>query len=355
MRFYTEQHQHYCGIDLHSRTMYLCVLDAEGEVVLHRNAKSRPEALLGGLKRFRESVVVGVESTYSWYWVADACRDAGIPFVLGHATYMKAIHGAKTKNDRIDAFKLAKLLRGGLFPLAYVYPREMRAARDLLRRRIHLARRRAGLLNHIHTVAGQCNLGPLGKHGVARRDRRLQLLEHFQDPCVRRSVQLDIDLLDDTEKHLERLERDLRQLALQQDPTTVRLLKTIPGVGKTLALVLLYETGDVTRFHNVQQFVSHCRLVRPERSSAGKRTDSRGRKIGNAYLKWAFSEAAVCFLRNNDKGKRYLRRLERKHPKSKALSILAHRLGRTVYFMLKNRTVFDLDRFLGIPAKGVNK
>jgi transposase len=351
MRFYTEQHGHYCGIDLHKRTMYLCVLDATGEVVLERNVKSRPEQLLRTLERFGGDVVVGAECTFTWYWLADLCRDSGIPFVLGHALYMKAIHGAKTKNDRVDAHKIAKLLRGGLFPLAHVYPREMRPARDLLRRRIHLARRRAGLLNHIHTVAGQYNVDLVTKHGIANSHRRVEVLQHFHDPCTRRSVQLDIDLLDHTEKQLERLERDIRRFALNQDATTLRLLQTVPGIGKVLALVLLYEIGDPTRFERVQQFASHCRLVRPDRSSAGKRTDNKGRKVGNAYLKWAFSEAAVCFLRNNDQGKRYLKRLERRHPKSRALSILSHRLGRTVYYMLKNRTVFDMDRFVGAPVK----
>lgn len=350
MRFYRGSHTHYCGIDLHKRTMYLCVLSATGDVLLHRNIKSRGSALLHALEGFRDDVVIGVESTYCWYWLADLCLSEGIPFVLGHALYMKAVHGAKTKNDRVDAERIAGLLRGGLFPIAYVYPQEMRPTRDLLRRRIHLARRRAGLLNHIHTLGGQYNVEALTKHGIANKRRRAELAEHFADPVVRRNLELDIELLDHTEGQLERLEQDLLELGREQDATSLKLLQTVPGIGKVLGLVILYEVGDISRFDRVQQFISHCRLVRPERSSAGKRTDHRGKKIGNAYLKWAFSEAAACFLRNNDKGKQYLQRLERKHPKQKALAILAQRLGRTVYFMLKNRTVFDLDRFVGGPA-----
>ena len=134
MRFYTRQHRHYCGIDLHARTMYLCVLDAAGTVLLHRNIRSRPEEFLAAVAPFRDDLVVGVECIFTWYWLADLCAEEKISFVLGHALYMKAIHGGKAKNDKIDALKIATLLRGGMMPMAYVYPRGMRSTRDLLRR-----------------------------------------------------------------------------------------------------------------------------------------------------------------------------------------------------------------------------
>jgi transposase len=117
-------------------------------------------------------------------------------------------------------------------------------------------------------------------------------------------------------------------------------------VGKTLALVLLYESHEIRRFPRVQDFVSYCRLVKCAKESAGKRYGTSGKKIGNAYLKWAFSEAAVLFLRNNEPGQKYLARLEKKHDKGKALTILAHKLARAVYDMLKRETVFDRDKFL---------
>jgi transposase len=151
MRFYNESHQHYCGIDLHAKTMYLCILDREGQILLHKNMRSRPEAFLEAVAPYRDDLVVAVECMFTWYWLADLCRREGIEFVLGHALYMKAIHGAKVKNDKVDAFKIATLLRGGTLPKAYVYPPEMRATRDLLRRRLHLVRRRGNLLAHILT------------------------------------------------------------------------------------------------------------------------------------------------------------------------------------------------------------
>jgi len=143
MRFYTKQHPFYCGIDLHARTMYVCILSQGGEVVLHRNMQAGPDALLKALAPYRDQIVIAVECVFTWYWLADLCAPEGIPLVLGHALYMKAIHGGKAKNDKIDAQKIAVLLRGGMLPQAYVYPAEMRATRDLLRRRMSLTRQRA--------------------------------------------------------------------------------------------------------------------------------------------------------------------------------------------------------------------
>ena len=118
MRFYTKQHPFYCGIDLHARTMYLCILDQAGETLVHRNMTATPEALLKTIAPYREQIVLAAECMFTWYWLADFCADHGIPFVLGHALYMKAIHGGKAKNDKIDAHKIAVLLRGGMLPQA---------------------------------------------------------------------------------------------------------------------------------------------------------------------------------------------------------------------------------------------
>ena len=145
MRFYTTQHQFYCGIDLHARSMYVCILSQDGAIVLHRNMPAAPDPFLKAVAPYREGLVVAVACLFTWYWLADLCADQGIPFVLGHALYMKAIHGGKAKNDKIDSQKIAALLRGGMLPKAYVSPAQMRATRDLLRRRTPLMRTRAAL------------------------------------------------------------------------------------------------------------------------------------------------------------------------------------------------------------------
>lgn len=168
MRFYTKQHNFYCGIDLHTNKMYLCILNREGETVLHRNIKTNPEAFLRAIKPYRDDIVVCAECMFTWYWLADLCQKENIPFILGHALYMRAIHGGKSKNDKIDSQKIAALLRGGLIPMAYVYPQKMRSTRDLMRRRNHLMRKRAELLAHIQNTASQYNLPPLGTISKAR-------------------------------------------------------------------------------------------------------------------------------------------------------------------------------------------
>jgi transposase len=152
MRFYTKQHPFYCGIDLHARTMYVCLLDQAGATRLHRNMPATPEALLKAIAPSREQIVRAAEGMFPWYWLADLCAEHGLPFVLGHALSLKAMHGGKAKNDTIDSHKIAARLRGGMLPQASVYPAEMRATRDLLRRRMHLARQRGELLAHVqHT------------------------------------------------------------------------------------------------------------------------------------------------------------------------------------------------------------
>jgi transposase len=344
MRFYTHQHKFYGGIDLHARTMYLCILNQAGEIVLHRQMKAAPEPFLKGIAPYRDDLVVCVECIFTWYWLADLCTQEGIPFVLGHALYMKAIHGGKAKNDKIDAYKIAVLLRGGMLPQAYVYPAEMRATRDLLRRRMHLMRKRAELLAHIQNTNSQYNLPEIGKK-LAYKANRDGVAERFPDPAVQKSIEVDLTLIDTYDRLLTDLELDLVQTAKAHDAQTFYRLRSIPGIGKILALVLLYEIHDIDRFPRVQEFVSYGRLVKCAKESAGKRYGTSGKKIGHAYLKWAFSEAAVLFLRNNPAGQKYLARLERRHGKGKALTVLAHKLARAVYYMLKRDTAFDMDKF----------
>jgi len=345
MNFYTQQHRFYCGVDLHARSMYLCVLDQNGETLLHRDLPADPPSFLEAIAPYREDVAVAVECIFTWYWLADLCRRENIPFVLGHALYMKAIHGGKAKNDKIDSRKIAGLLRSGMLPQAYVYPAEMRATRDLLRRRTYLVRKRADLLAHIQNTNSQCNLPEFGQR-IARKTHRDGVAEQFADPAVRRSIEVDLELIEHFDRLIWNLEAFILRSAKQHDPQAVHLLRTAHGIGKVLSLVILYEIHDIRRFPSVQDFVSYARLVKCAKESAGKRLGSSGRKIGNVHLKWAFSEAAVLFLRANPAGLSYKRRLERKHGKAKALSILAHKLGRAVYYMLLREKAFDMEKFL---------
>ncbi|GBE05910.1 transposase IS116/IS110/IS902 family protein [bacterium BMS3Abin10] len=346
MKFYTKQHKYYCGVDLHARSLYVCIIDQKGEIVKHKNIDATREAFLKIIKDCREDVVVAVECMFAWYWLADLCQRENIPFVLGHALYMKAIHGGKAKNDRIDAHKIAALLRGGgMIPMAYIYPSEMRATRDLLRRRNHLMRKRADLLAHIQNTNHQYNLPKILKN-VCYRGNRTGLAERFEDECVRKSMEVNISLIDHYDHLLKKLEYYMYKKAKVYDPEALYRIQSIPGIGQTLAMIILYEIHDIKRFPRVQDYVSYCRLVKPAKESAGKIYGHSGGKIGNAHLKWAYSEAAVLFLRKNPEAMKYKKKLEKKHGKAKALSILAHKLGRATYYILKRREVFNLDKFL---------
>ena len=345
MRFYNQTHKHYAGIDLHARNLYACVLDGEGKTLVHRKAPTEREAFLRLVEPYRDDLAVACECLFCWYWLADLCAEQKLTFVLGHAYYMKAVHGGKSKNDRIDSYKIAVLLRGGMLPMAYVYPRQMRATRDLLRRRLHFVRKRAELLAHIQNTRTQYNLPPFEDGPICHARNRNALLEHFGDDLeVQMSMAADLALLDTYDTTIHEMELLVEECVRIDDLVAFSLLQTIPGIGKILALTMYYEIHDIRRFPKAGNFLSYCRLVPGHHESNGKIKNSGGRKMGNANLRWAFSEAAVLFLRHHP-APSLRRRLEKKHGRKKALSVLAAKLGRAVYFMLKRRAAFDSERF----------
>lgn len=347
MRFYTETRPYYCGIDLHARTLYICIVDHNGNNLYHKEIKANPETLLSVLTPYLDNIVVGVECMHCWYWVADFCEHHNIEFILGHALYMRAIHGGKAKNDRIDSNKIARLIRGGNFPLAYAYPKEMRAARDLLRRRSKIMRYSGQFKAHVSNTSTQYNLLPPAKGSLRTIKGRDEMANTFADLSVQRSIDLDLHLVATFDHEVQQIERFVEGLVKQSNQRDLVLLQSIHGIGRVLALTILLEIGDISRFGKVQQFASYCRLVKCKAESAGKSYGTQGNKIGNMHLKWAFSEAAVTHLKGNPKAQAYLEKLQKRMGKGKALSVLAHKIGRCVFFMLKNQQVFDEKRFLG--------
>jgi len=244
MNFYNNMHPYYCGIDLHARSLYVCIIDQAGNACIHKEIPASPDKLRQILAPYIGNIVVGVECMHCWYWVADFCDELGVDFILGHALYMKAIHGGKAKNDRIDSFKIATLIRGGNFPLAYVYPKAMRATRDLLRRRMKIVRHGAHLKAHVANTTSQYNLPP-NKVNLKNVGAREQLKSTFPDPVVQRSVDLDMVVLDCYAKELSKVEWFIEQQAKQHNPVHLHILKSISGIGRILSLTIIYEVGDV--------------------------------------------------------------------------------------------------------------
>jgi transposase len=349
MNLYQTQHPFYCGIDLHANKMYACVVDDQGQKRLHQNFHTRDtDSFATAIEPFASqprSIVVGCESTFNWYWLCDWCQNQEIPFVLGHALYLKAIHGGKKKNDKLDSEKLAYLLRGGNFAVAYAYPKPWRATRNLLRRRMHYVRRRGMTMTHITNLHHQYNL-PIGKP-LQYASNRIGVAERFSDPTVAFSVENDLEMLADYDTRIKKLERFLQQSAKVHDGNRFFRLRTIPGVGPIIAMTLMYEIHTIDRFPTVGDFLSYSRLVKGEHTSNGKRYGSPGKKIGNAYLKWAFSEAVPLIKRCCPEVKAWAHRLEKKkHSPARINCVLAAKLGRAVYVMLKRNVVFDVNRML---------
>src|SRR5215813_11563937 len=231
----------YAGVDLHARALFLVVLDRDGQTRFARNLPAQPEPFLRAVQPFRDGLLVACECVHCWYWLADACRDQQIAFVLGHAWAMKAVHGSKTKCDRQDAEAIARLLKGGNFPPAYAYPREKRGLRDLLRARLRLVRQRAEIYGHVHTARRQANLPPVS-NAVKYKSKRAAISADLTDPFVRRRVETDLALLEPLDTAIRRLEAEIEEAAKEHYSTELAVLQSTPGVGLVLSLTILLET-----------------------------------------------------------------------------------------------------------------
>ena len=354
MKYYTSTTQFNCGIDLHARQMYVCVMDRDGKKLVHTNIRNNDFAYFLKLAEpYRHDLTVCAECMFGWYWLADACQDAQIHFVLAHALYLKAIHGGKNKNDRIDSEKIAHLLRTNLIPPAYVYPAEKRPLRALLRQRILYVWRRSELLARIQSHQLAHNRPTLRQTRPNRDPWEERLLAQEDHPLRQLALQNDLALIRHYDTQITALEEQLQRLTKATAARDYSLLQTVPGIGEHLGLTLLYEIGDIARFPTVKDFVSYCRLVKGTVASAGRIKGLRGAKLGNPYLRWAFGEAAIIAKRDHAVLGPLAQCLEARMNgnKFKANTVLAIKRARSVYFMLRRHTVFDPDRLVAALAR----
>jgi transposase len=354
MKYYTSTTEYNCGIDLHARQMYVCVMDRQGKKLVHTNVKDNDfKFFLKLVQPYQHSLTVCCECMFGWYWLADACQDAGLTFVLAHALYVKAIHGGKNKNDRVDSEKLTHLLRSNLIPPAYVYPAQKRPLRALLRQRIFYVWRRAELLARIHSHQLAHNRIPARQTRRVRDGWEEQLLAAEDHPLRQIALKNDLAMIRHFDKQIFGLEEELQRQTKKVACRDYALLQTVPGIGETLGLTVLHEIGDIERFPTVKDFLSYCRLVKGTVASAGKIKGLRGAKLGNPYLRWAFGEAAVIAKRDPCTIGPLAQRLEAQMGgnKFKANTVMAIKLARATYFMLKNKTVFDPERLVSVLAR----
>jgi transposase len=334
--------------------MYVCLMDRQGKKLVHTNIRNNDfDYFLKLIGPYRHDLTVCCECMFGWYWLADACQGAGLKFVLAHALYLKAIHGGKNKNDRIDSEKLAHLLRTNLIPPAYVYPAAMRPLRALWRQRLCYVWRRAELLARIASHQLAHNRSPIKQTRRIRDPWAEQLLAQEPDPVRQLALQNDLDMIGHYDRQIYALEEQLQKFTKATSWREYALLQTVPGIGENLGHTILYEIGDIERFPTVRDFLSYSRLVKGTVASAGKIKGLRGAKLGNPYLRWAFGEAAVIAKRDHAVIGPLAQRLEARFNgnKFKANTVLAIKLARAVYFMLKNKTVFDPQRLVAALSK----
>lgn len=350
MKYYTSTTEFNCGIDLHARQMYVCVMDRQGKKLVHTNVKNNDfEFFLKLVQPYRHDLTVCCECMFGWYWLADKCHEAGLTFVLAHALYLRCIHGGKNKNDRIDSEKITHLLRSNLIPPAYTYPADKRPLRALLRQRIFYVWRRSELLARIHSHQLAHNRTPARQTSRHNRDPwEEQLLAAEDHPLRQFALENDLAMISHYDVQINTLEVKLLNLAKERSGRDFAALQTVPGIGQYLGLTLLHEIGDIDRFPTVKDFLSYCRLVKGTVASAGKIKGLRGAKLGNPYLRWAFGEAAVLAKRDHAIIRPLAQSLEARMGgnKFKANTVVAIKIARAVYFMLKNKTVFDPERLI---------
>jgi transposase len=333
----------YAGFDLHASNSYLAIMDDEGKRVFSRKLPNDPERILTALgPHTKEIAGIAVESTYNWYWLVDMLMAEGYEAHLANTSAIRKYEGLKHADDQHDAFWLAEMLRLGILPEGYIYPREQRPVRDLLRKRGHLVRLRTSLIISLqHIITRNCGIR-INVNDVkrVREDRVSPLLEDNEDLLLAGSVSKEtIDYLSRQIRRIENIVEGKLKLCSPYE----RLLG-VSGVGKILALTIMLETGPVSRFPTVGDYVSYCRKVGSKWVSNGKKKGKGNKKNGNKYLAWAYSEAAELARRHDDTARAFYQRKARTGNFMVAHQALAHKLARAAYCVMRDDVPFMAEK-----------
>lgn len=340
-----EKTKYTCGIDLHKDFMDICVIDGNGDIVLEKSRlKCQPKLLIDALEPYKGNIKLGVESSPYYYWIADLCNDNNIIFYLGDTKQMKYIHKTKQKNDRLDSRKIAQLLNNGFFPTAYVYPRELRQARDLVRQRAKFVSIRSNAQKSVKMKLEQSGYKKFASQSDSPK-KRAKIIAGISNPLIKESVQALFSEIANFDQNIFKLEHTIKTDALSHFKPEIEILQSIPGLGDILSSTILYEIGDISRFPTVQNFTSYCLLNPVSRESANKYLKSK-KKEGGVILKTAFWQLATSANIHSPQISEALTLLTNKHRYKHAVSILSRRLASSVYFMLKNKELFNIDTFI---------
>ena len=295
---------HFVGIDLHSNNSYIAVIDTDNNRTFKKKASNNLTEIIKLLAPFEKQIKgIVVESTYNWYWLVDGLMDKGYKLHLANPSAIKQYEGLKHSDDITDAFHLANLLRLDILPEGYIYPKQERPVRDLLRKRMHLVHHRTALILSFQNLLAR-NLGSKMNVNTINRINEEDLEDLFEDEYLILSAKASISTIHFLRSRIIHLEKAIHQAVKLRNE--YKLLKTAPGIGKTLSLTIMLETGPIERFKKVGNYASYCRCVQSNRFSNSKSKGKGNRKNGNKYLSWAYVEAANLALWNYPDG----------HPKS---------------------------------------
>jgi len=332
----------YGGIDLHSNNSVVAVSDENDRVVYRQRLPNEAQVILGALAPYREEIQgLVVESTYNWYWLVDALMDAGYRVHLANTAAIVQYSGLKYSDDDSDAAWLAKLLRLGLLPEGYIYPKAQRAVRDLLRRRSRLVQQHTANVLAVQNLLSRNRGRSLSAHQIKRLTPQT-VGELLPDANQALAVQSTLLAMRAQEAAIDLLECEA--CAQVRCQPAYRHLLTTSGIGQVLGLTILLETGPIERFAHVGNYASYSRCVGAERLSNGKRKGRGNTKSGNKYLAWAYLEAANFAVRYNPRIKHYYQRKRAKTNGVVAIKTVAHKLARACYHMLREGSDFDVDR-----------
>lgn len=336
----------FCGVDLHSNNAMYVITDQEDQQLFQRRMPNELPLVLNSLEPFRKQLkVVAVESTYNWYWLVDGLLEHKYPVVLAHPSEMEQYDGIKAADDLTDAVFLARLARLGVLPTGYIYPKQDRPVRDLLRRRTLVVRQRAALILSLQNMAlrqtGQ-KIGWRTLRKLSVEERAVLLGGH---DCLAFVTAEQIELIGVLTKKIRRFEQKVLE-HVQMKPAYECLL-TLPGVGVILALTIMLETGDIGRFATVGDYTSYCRCVRATHTSNGKTKSKNNGRNGNPYLAWAFVEAVHLALRTCPPARSFYDKKHTRRNGALATKALAAKWSKAAYYMMKRQEAFDLTRVFG--------
>jgi transposase len=332
----------YAGIDLHSSNNYIGIINEQDQRLFGKRFPNDLRNILMALEPFKgELDGVVVESTYNWYWLVDGLQENGYAVHLANPSAVKQYEGLKYTDDQWDAFWLAHMLRLGILPEGYIYPKQQRDVRDLLRRRLLYVQNRTSHILSFQSMVTR-NLGiRISNNGVKQMTQE-KAREMFMSPSLKFAAEKSIAAIGFLDATIKQIEKEiLSRIKLRKE---FELLQTIPGIGKILALTIMLEVGDINRFEKVGNYSSYCRCVNSRRMSNGKKKGENNRKNGNKYLSWAYVEAANFAIRYCPEARRFHQRKKAERNGIVAIKALSNKIARASYYIMRDQVAFHEER-----------